>query len=187
MTDVSHGGELAARLEKLASLLPEIEQFPDIAIREKTREMVQAVLEFHAVAIERIFDRLEEAGAVGHALVDELSRDDLVSSLLVLHDLHPLDLPARVERAIVGVRPLLGSHGGDVELLDISSTGEVRLRLAGNCNGCPSSRTTLESTILSAIYAAAPEVTKVHVEGAEAAPPATAGFVPLSNLAVQRS
>jgi Fe-S cluster biogenesis protein NfuA len=58
----------------------------------------------------------------------------------------------------------------------------VHLRLEGNCNGCASSQATLKSTIEQAIYAAAPEVKAIHVEGVAEAPP-SGGFVPLAQLA----
>ena len=51
------------------------------------------------------------------ALLSELADDELVGSLLLVHGLHPSSLEARVEGALAKVRPFLGRHGGDVELL----------------------------------------------------------------------
>ena len=81
-----------------------------------------------------------------------------------MHGLHPYDVPTRVEQALDGVRPYLGSHGGDVELLEVTDEGAVRLRLLGSCDGCPSSSVTLELAVQDAIEAAAPEVTSIEVE-----------------------
>jgi Thioredoxin-like proteins and domains len=53
-----------------------------------------------------------------------------------------------------------------VELIGVTPEGGIKLRLEGNCNGCPSSRITLKSSIEEAIYAAAPDVTGLEVEGA---------------------
>jgi Fe-S cluster biogenesis protein NfuA len=115
--------------------------------------------------------------------LDALARDDdLVSSLLLLHNLHPLDLSTRVGLALDKVRPALAAHGGSVQLLAVFPDGVVRLRLDGSCHGCPSSAATLQSTIEQAILAKAPDVTAIHVEGVM--PPAGqgAGFVPIERL-----
>ena len=45
------------------------------------------------------------------------------------------------------MRPYLGSHGGDVELLGVTDDGVVRLRLLGSCDGCPSSSVTLKLAV----------------------------------------
>jgi Fe-S cluster biogenesis protein NfuA len=90
--------------------------------------------------------------------------DELVASLLVLHDLHPKDTETRVVEALDQVRPYLGSHAGGVELLGIDQGGVVHLRLEGSCDGCPSSVQTVKLAIERAIEEAAPEVTAVEVE-----------------------
>jgi len=79
--------------------------------------------------------------------------------------LHPSSLEARVEGALAKVRPFLGRHGGDVELLGIDDAlGAVKLRLLGSCDGCPSSAATLQGAVEVAILEAAPEVTRIVVE-----------------------
>ncbi|HEV2243233.1 MAG TPA: hypothetical protein VGR98_19470, partial [Streptosporangiaceae bacterium] len=60
----------------------------------------------------RIVAVLAGEGAAGAAVLDRLTSDPLVESLLLLHDLHPLDVDARVQRALDRVRPYLGSHAG---------------------------------------------------------------------------
>jgi Fe-S cluster biogenesis protein NfuA/nitrite reductase/ring-hydroxylating ferredoxin subunit len=83
----------------------------------------------------------------------------------VLHDLHPQSTEERVLAALDRVRPYLGSHAGDVEYLGLDQDGTVRLRLAGSCDGCPSSAMTVKMAIEKGIEDVAPEVTKVEVEG----------------------
>ncbi len=53
----------------------------------------------------------------------------------------------KVEAALAKVRPYLQQDGGDVELVDITDKGIVRVRLTGRCKGCPMSRTTLRNTV----------------------------------------
>ena len=73
-----------------------------------------------------------------------------------MHGLHPDDVETRVARALDGVRPYLGSHGGDVELVGLTDDGVVRLRMLGSCDGCPSSSVTLTLAVETAIRDAAP-------------------------------
>jgi Fe-S cluster biogenesis protein NfuA len=65
---------------------------------------------------------------------------------------------------LIKVRPYLGSHGGDVELLDVSDEGVVTLRLLGSCDGCASSSVTLKLAVEGAIEAAAPEIIRIDVD-----------------------
>ena len=97
--------------------------------------------------------------------------DPLVEGLLILHDLHPLDVDARIQQALDRVRPYLGSHAGGVEYLGVDDDGIARLRLEGSCHGCPSSTVTVQLAIQGAIEEAAPEVTEVVVEGVTEPPP----------------
>ena len=97
-------------------------------------------------------------------MIDAFAGDDLVGAILLLHGLHPLDLETRVRQALDKVRPLLRSHGGNVELLGLAG-GVARLRMLGSCDGCPSSAMTLKTAIEEAIFEKAPDVTAIEVEG----------------------
>jgi Fe-S cluster biogenesis protein NfuA len=48
-----------------------------------------------------------------------------------------------VQSVLDEVRPTLVADGGDVELIDVSEDGTVRVRLIGACQGCPMSQLTL--------------------------------------------
>jgi Fe-S cluster biogenesis protein NfuA len=135
-------------------------------------ELVRLLVGLYGDGLSHIVTALRDDGAPGSAMLERLTEDPLVESLLLLHDLHPLDLDARVQRALDGVRPYLGSHAGGVEYLGVRD-GVARLRLEGSCHGCPSSTVTVQLAITGAVQAAAPEVTDVVVEGMTA-PPAPA-------------
>jgi Fe-S cluster biogenesis protein NfuA len=164
MAGTFNAREFQRRLERLDTLLQQAERGGDPAALARTREIVQTILELHAAGLERILEHVNQAGAAGAAILDAFMRDDLAAGLLLLHGLHPLDLETRVRQALEGVRPYLRSHGGSVELLGIDD-GVVRLRLEGNCHGCPSSAVTMKQTIEEAIIAKAPEVMAIDVEG----------------------
>ena len=65
----------------------------DSAVAAQARELVQALLELHGATLERALEIVHENDLT---LVDKLADDPLVSNLLILHGLHPLDLEARV-------------------------------------------------------------------------------------------
>jgi Fe-S cluster biogenesis protein NfuA len=157
--------EFRSRMERVETLVRELERSADAAARESAQEIIQTVVELHGAALERMLARIAREGAAGQALIDSLAEDELVSSVLLLHGIHPLDLEARVRAALESVRPLLRSHGGNVELLGLSG-GVVRLRMLGSCDGCPSSALTIKSAIEEAIIARAPDATGIEVDGA---------------------
>lgn len=158
--------EAETKLSRMEELICAIDGIQDQQTREQARELVRALLDLHAAALERSLDLIYESDLSGAALIDKLGEDQVVSNLLLLHGLHPLDLETRVRNALESVKPRLGLHGGSVELTGVTPDGGIRLRLEGNCHGCPSSRITLKSSIEEAIYAAAPDVTDLEVEGA---------------------
>jgi Fe-S cluster biogenesis protein NfuA len=50
----------------------------------------------------------------------------------------------KIESALNEIRPFLQADGGDLELIDVSSDGIVKVKLTGACGGCPMSDMTLK-------------------------------------------
>lgn len=157
--------EFQDRLGRVEELIATLESAPNPEVREQVRELITSLLELHGTGLERVLSVVYDTGPGGMAVIDQLGHDPLVSGLLLLHGLHPLDLETRVRQAIEEVKPRLGLHGGSVELLGVSAEGRVHLKLQGNCHECPSSRLTLRFSIEEALYAAAPDLTGLDVEG----------------------
>ena len=132
-------------------------------------ELVGLLVGLYGDGLARITEIVAGEGEAGSAILAKLADDPQVEGLLLLHDLHPLDVDARIQRALDRVRPYLGSHAGGVEYLGVTD-GVARLRLEGSCHGCPSSTVTVQLAITTAVEDAAPEVTDVAVEGMTAAP-----------------
>ena len=155
-----------ARVEELLGSLSTGGFGPAAAAAE---ELVGLLVGLYGDGLARITEVLAAEGEAGPAILAKLADDPQVEGLLLLHDLHPLDVDARIQRALDRVRPYLGSHAGGVEYLGVTDS-VARLRLEGSCNGCPSSTVTVQLAISTAIEDAAPEVTDVVVEGMTAAP-----------------
>ena len=66
-----------------------------------------------------------------------------------------------VQKAIDKVRPGLQADGGDVELVDVSPDGIVKVRLTGACHGCPMSQMTLKMGIEKIIKQQVPSIKEV--------------------------
>ena len=152
-----------------------------VVARERAEELVRLTADLYGAGMERILDIAYDAGHLTDEVLAALAADELVANLLIVHGLHPYGVDLRVEQALESVRPYLGSHGGDVELLEVTEAGVVRLRLLGSCNGCASSSVTLKLAVEGAIESAAPEVTGIEVEEAPAEPGASP-LIPVASL-----
>jgi Fe-S cluster biogenesis protein NfuA/nitrite reductase/ring-hydroxylating ferredoxin subunit len=163
MTSVQQAGE---RIEGLLASL----RSQGGGAAAAAEELVRLLVTLYGDGLGHIVAALHDGGEAGRALLDRLADDPLVEGLLLLHGLHPLDVDARIQRALDRVRPYLGSHAGGVQYLGVSEEGVARLRLEGSCHGCPSSTVTVQLAIEGAVQDAAPEVTEVVVEGMTAPP-----------------
>ena len=67
----------------------------------------------------------------------------------------------QVQKAIDLIRPNLQADGGDVELIDVSSDGIVKVKLTGACHGCPMAQMTLKAGIEKVIKTQVPEIKEV--------------------------
>jgi len=152
--------------------------------KDRAEELVRLVVELYGSGLERVLEIAHEAGVLDDALLERLAGDDLVASLLLVHGLHPYDVVGRVERALDKVRPYLGSHGGDVDLLGVNADGVVTLQMKGSCDGCPSSAVTLELAVETAIMEAAPEINRIEVVESAPVPP-TPNLIPVSALSAR--
>ena len=94
-------------LGRIEELINALNGAADSAVAAQARELVQALLELHGTTLERALEIVHENDLT---LVDKLAEDPLVSNLLILHGLHPLDLEARVRGALEKVKPRLGLH-----------------------------------------------------------------------------
>jgi len=66
-----------------------------------------------------------------------------------------------VQKAIDLIRPSLQADGGDVELIDVSAEGIVKVKLTGACRGCPMSHMTLKMGIEKMIKKQIPDIKEV--------------------------
>jgi len=145
--------ECAAHVESCLARLDTVDE----AARGVATEAVQAIVALYGEALARI---------VPHVPAATLTGDDVVAHVLLLHGLHPVDLQARVARAIETVRPTVSRQGAAVTLQEV---GDRRVRVVVQASGCgaPSVRAAVEE----AIRAAAPDLDALEIETAAPPPP----------------
>lgn len=68
----------------------------------------------------------------------------------------------KVEAALAKVRPMLQADGGDVELVEVTANGIVKVRLTGRCKTCPMSKVTLKNGVERIVLKEVPQVKAVE-------------------------
>jgi Fe-S cluster biogenesis protein NfuA len=67
----------------------------------------------------------------------------------------------QVEKALDKVREMLAAEGGNIELVDVSKDGVVKVRLTGACGCCPMSQMTLKMGVERVLKEEVPQVKEV--------------------------
>ncbi len=148
------------RIQRIEELIQKFENSTNAETRANAQKLVQAIMEFHGAAIDRMMEIIAEPAEGEPAVFDDFARDELVSSVLLLHGLHPIDLETRVAQALEKVRPILRAQSANVLLLRIDGD-EVHLRFEGK----PAVH--LKTAIEEELYKFAADVTAIHIDGFE--------------------
>jgi Fe-S cluster biogenesis protein NfuA len=153
--------------ERVEALLAELRSSAGPQVAATAEELVSCLVELYGAGLAEIVSIIgedTETDGSGRRLLARLAADPLVESLLLVHDLHPVDAGTRIRRAIGRVMPQLGPHAGQVEYRGIDDDGVVRLRLERGAHGCGSSATSVQAALENAVLEAAPETAGVDVE-----------------------
>jgi Fe-S cluster biogenesis protein NfuA len=73
-----------------------------------------------------------------------------------------MELKEKVVAALEKVRPWLKADGGDVELVDVTADGVVKVKLTGACGSCPMSQMTLKMGVEKVLKKEVPEIKTVE-------------------------
>ncbi|MGW3625232.1 NifU family protein [Streptomyces sp. NPDC000880] len=151
---------------RLEEMLAALGGLPDHAAAARANDAVQTLVDLYGECLRRIMGHLaDEDGAVRR-----LAADELVGHLLLVHDLHPDPVAARVEAAIAELRPVLRGKGGDIELLALDGS-VVRVRLTEGSGGCGCSAEPPDAAVRDTVMGRAPEIEQVDIETVPASKP----------------
>ena len=156
------------RMGQIDELVEQIEKSHDRAARDAAQDVIRLLLDLHAAGLARMIELLPNDIDERQKILGHWTNDELISSLLLLHNQHPDDVETRIRRAFDNVLPSLHKRGGEAELLDVSDDN-VRLKLTGG-GGCGSTRAALHEMLEAAIMLAAPEISSVVIEEPEPPP-----------------
>lgn len=119
----------------------------------------RSIEELQGEAFRRLIRALKADPAAMQAMKTAVA-DEIVYAVLRRHNILKASLSERVEAALDGVRPMLASHGGDVELVSIRPPA-IEVRFTGACDGCPASALTFHAGVKKAVEEACPEITDI--------------------------
>lgn len=148
------------RVGRIETLVAELEAIADPAVKAAAKELVASVMDLNAAGFERVIEVAARSGDAGSRLIDGLIRDEAVSNLLILYDLHPQDLGTRVRNA------LKNFEGVSVTSIE---DGRVLLKMDSHARS--------ESALRQAIATVAPDAIDLIIEGG-----VQTGFVPVAAL-----
>ena len=171
--------EFRERVQEIGRLITALDGEAGDKSRTAARELIQLVMELHGVGLEKMMEIVFSHSGSGAEAIDLLARDRVVSSLLVLHGLHPDPLETRVARAVEAVSAKLRKQEVEVHLLGVEE-GNVRVRAKTSAYACGSTSAKVKTEIEDAVYEAAPEVVSLAIEGLEGKN--ASGFVGLDQL-----
>ncbi|MGW2822439.1 hypothetical protein ACWC24_15725 [Streptomyces sp. NPDC001443] len=142
----------------------------DRAAAEAAEELVRSLMDFYGAGLARIVRLLSANGSrpPGGEPLAALLGDELVASLLVLHELHPEDRDTRIARALDSVREQALEVAGFDEA---TGTLELRSTAADSGCGCASGGGSARQAVEDALACFAPEVRAVDIRTAPAGPP----------------
>lgn len=165
-------------LGRIAALAEELTEWPDPAVAERASELLDWVDAFHRDGLGRLAEMIRAWR--GEVFLEAVAADEYAGALLEAYGLgeplRPEQVVEEVEAALADVRPMVESHGGVIEVDDVTD-GVVRIRLSGTCDGCPSSSATLTYGVEAALREHWPHFRRLEVVDEEQAPdPAKAGL-----------
>jgi Fe-S cluster biogenesis protein NfuA len=153
--------------ERVEVLLADLRSHGGPQVAATAEELVSCLVELYGAGLAEIVRIVREDADAGARLLAALAADPLVESLLLVHDLHPVDLGTRVGRALDATMPRLGPHAGHAEFREVDDQGVIHLRLERGGHGCNSSAAAYTTAIEQAVAEAAPEAAGVDIEVVE--------------------
>lgn len=180
--------EAFARVERL---LADLSASPDPARTAPAQAIAAALLELHAEGLGRMMALAAAQGEAGRAWTEAVVADPLVTSLLLLHGVHPLGIEARVRAALDELATRLAAEGLRAVLVS-ADEGAVLVEMhavngsgPAHAHGDRSDSTArVARAVEEALLAAAPDAASIVVDGSALG--AGAALIPVEKLVRKR-
>jgi nitrite reductase/ring-hydroxylating ferredoxin subunit len=165
--------------ERIARLLDELRAQANPYAWQQVDELLRTVLDLYGRGLARVIE-LASGDASAEELRAKLVADPLLTSLLVLHGIHPLDTRTRIQRVLDDVHASLGPDAVAPAFVSLDDDSVLRLRLEGKGPRHASTLAAVQGAIERAIAEAAPEVTSIVFESAPVSAEAPGRLVQLN-------
>ncbi len=131
--------------ERIGEMADDLVNHHDAKVAERVVELLDWIDAVHRDGLGRLVEMIRQWR--GEIFLESVNRDDVTGTLLGAYGLGETDevdaeTMKAIEAAFAEVNPLVESHGGSIELVEVVD-GVVKVRMHGTCNGCASSSATL--------------------------------------------
>lgn len=132
--------------DRIAELAEDLINHHDRSVGERVEELLDWVDAVHKEGLGTLVEMIRAWR--GEVFLENVAKEPVPGRLLAAYGLGitPEELGAEarkaVDAALAEIAPLVESHGGSIEIVDISD-GVVKVRMHGTCDGCASSSATL--------------------------------------------
>jgi hypothetical protein len=150
----------AARIERL---IGDVRASVGPVAWQRVEELLSRLVALYGSALGRTLKLVEESGALDEPLRARLCADELVSSLMALHGMHPVPPLVRAGAAVARVRAQLGATDGAIELA-LDERGVLAVTLAGEWR-CAVPRAAVDDALERALQEAVPELAAIEIGG----------------------
>ena len=151
--------------ERIDRLLEEVASLVTPPVQQRIDQVMHGLLDLYGAGLARLLDIGARSGASAAQLQAGILADELVSSLLLLHGLHPLPPADRIRRALERTRAVLDAQGLAAELAGIDGNQVVQLRIVGGNDGRARQPGAIRAALMKSVEEAAPEATAIVIEG----------------------
>ena len=158
-------GQCLARLE---TLIETLDRLDDVNARSVARELLDATLDLHGLALARVMTICNGAEN-GDVVLRDLLADEYVAAVTLLHGLHPEDAEARLRNKVAAMRPHWGVRGFRVDVIEVDRT-TARVRMVFSNDNSRAIREDLAREVEQALTEAAPDLESIIVEGLDENP-----------------
>lgn len=164
------GIDLYAVAHRIDQLIEQLRSAAGAGQWSQIEELVRALTDLYGAGLTRTVELAqhwvdqEDSGRAGDFL-DSLAGDELVASLLVLHDAHPDGLAVRAKRAVAAAGPTILAGGGQLQLAGVEAeSGIVRVAVTGTGSGCGFDPAALADEVRQTLWNALPDAGSIEVE-----------------------
>jgi len=168
--EAADGIDLYAVAHRIDQLIQQLQSSAGAGQWSQIEELVRALTDLYGAGLTRTVELAqhwvdpEESGAAGEFMAS-LAGDELVASLLVLHDAHPDGLAVRAKRAVADTAPTILANGGQLRLAGVDpESGIVRVAVTGTGSGCGFDPAAVVDEVRQTLWDALPDASSIEVE-----------------------